>query len=78
VVKIKLNKITKTAFKKIKIMTAHEIDYQIFGRNAICREIELDPQNCNLDGLMDGQDPNGNDFRRWFRANQASLAFKCW
>jgi uncharacterized protein (AIM24 family) len=42
VVKIKLNKITRIRPKN-KIMTAHEIDYQIFGEMQYV-EIELDPQ----------------------------------
>jgi hypothetical protein len=42
--KIKLNKNNLNHSAKIKIMTAHEIDYQIFGEEMQYVEIELDPQ----------------------------------
>jgi uncharacterized protein (AIM24 family) len=62
-------------------MTAHEIDYQIFGEEMQYVEIELDPQEIVIADpgsfmMMDIRS-KWKRFSRWFRVkNQAQPTFK--
>jgi uncharacterized protein (AIM24 family) len=64
-------------------MTAHEIDYQIFGEEMQYVEIELDPQEIVIADpgsfMMDNKIQMETIFGDGSEQNQASLpTFKCW
>jgi uncharacterized protein (AIM24 family) len=64
-------------------MTAHEIDYQIFGEEMQYVEIELDPQEIVIADpgsfmMMDNKIQMETIFGDGSEQNQAWPTFKCW